>query len=42
MTHLNYIGIVKGMKTWEVIDSATGEVIGYNRTVPEEPSTSTD
>jgi hypothetical protein len=29
------IGLVDGMQTWEVIDTATGEVIGYNQTPPE-------
>ena len=42
MVKLNDIGIVDGLQTWEVIDEATGEVIGYNQTTLEEPSTSTD
>jgi hypothetical protein len=39
---LNDLGIIDGLHTWEVIDTSTGEVIGYNQTTPEEPSTSTD
>jgi hypothetical protein len=32
---LKDIGIVDGLQTWEVIDEATGQVIGYNQTEPE-------
>jgi hypothetical protein len=42
IVEFNDLGIVDGFQTVEVIDTATGEIIGYNLTVPEEPSTSTD
>jgi hypothetical protein len=32
---LNYIGIINGLQTWEVINADTGEVIGYNQTAVE-------
>jgi hypothetical protein len=32
---LKDVGIVDGLQTWEVIDEATGQVIGYNQTIPE-------
>jgi len=31
----NYIGVVDGLQTWEVINTDTGEVIGYNQTLEE-------
>jgi len=34
-TTLNYIGIIDGLHTWEVINTATGQVIGYNQTAVE-------
>jgi hypothetical protein len=35
MEKLNDLGIIDGMQTWEVIDEATGDVIGHNRTPAE-------
>ena len=32
---LNDVGVIDGLVTVEVIDSATGGVIGYNQTLPE-------
>jgi hypothetical protein len=32
---LNDLGIIDGMQTWEVIDEATGNVIGYNQTISD-------
>jgi hypothetical protein len=32
---LNDVGVIDGLVTVEVIDSATGKVIGYNQTMPE-------
>jgi hypothetical protein len=32
------LGIIDGMKTTQVINADTGEVIGYNQTVVEEES----
>jgi hypothetical protein len=31
------LGIINGIKTTQVIDADTGEVIGYNQSVVEEP-----
>jgi hypothetical protein len=31
------LGIINGMKTTQVINADTGEVIGYNQTLIEEP-----
>ena len=36
MVKLNDIGIVDGLQTWEVIDEATDDVIGYNQTAPDD------
>lgn len=33
---LNDIGIVDGLHTYEVINTDTGETIGYNQSAPEE------
>jgi hypothetical protein len=33
---LKDLGIIDGYQTWEVIDEATGDVIGYNQTMPDE------
>ncbi len=33
---LNDVGVINGLVTVEVIDTATGEVIGYNQTMPHE------
>lgn len=33
---LNDIGIVDGFQTFEVINTDTGETIGYNQTMPAE------
>lgn len=32
---LRDLGVINGLQTWEVIDLSTGNVIGYNQTVPE-------
>jgi len=37
---LKDIGIVKGLQTFEVIDTDTGEVIGLNQSLPESESLS--
>ena len=36
MIQTTYIGIIDGMKTWEVKDTETNQVIGYNQTSAEE------
>ena len=36
MDKTNYVGIINGLKTWEVINEATGEIIGHNQTMPDE------
>jgi hypothetical protein len=33
---LNDLGVIDGMQTWEVIDTETNEVIGYNQTAADE------
>jgi hypothetical protein len=29
------LGVIDGLQTWEIVDTATGDVIGYNQTLPE-------
>lgn len=36
MNELKDIGVIDGFHTWEVIDTATGKVIGYNQTTADE------
>lgn len=36
MIRTKYIGLVDGLETYEVTDTETGEVIGYNQSVPTE------
>jgi hypothetical protein len=33
---LKDLGVIDGLHTWEVIDTATGKTIGYNQTAVEE------
>lgn len=33
---LNNLGLINGIETWEVVDTQTGSVIGFNRKLNEE------